>query len=52
MANIAPVWHGQVAEGESGKDAPVPRLELHAMRQEFPIARSRCYLNNASIAPL
>ena len=52
MANIAPVWHGQVAEGGSGKDASVPRLELHAMREEFPIARSRCYLNNASIAPL
>ena len=31
---------------------PPPSLELHAMRAEFPIARSRCYLNNASIAPL
>lgn len=30
----------------------VPSLELRAMRREFPIAHARCYLNNASIAPM
>ena len=30
----------------------LPALELRAMRDQFPIAERRCYLNNASIGPL
>jgi cysteine desulfurase/selenocysteine lyase len=33
-------------------DGAIRPLELASVREEFPIVRERCYLNNASIGPL
>src|SRR5262244_3731058 len=34
------------------EDRVIRQLALASMRDEFPIVRERCYLNNASIGPL
>src|SRR5262249_15766181 len=34
------------------EDGAIRPLDLASVRQEFPIVRERCYLNNASIGPL
>ena len=51
MASIVPVWQRQAVDGIVGGDGEIPQLDLRGMREEFPIARDRSYLNNASIAP-
>ena len=51
LASIVPVGQRPAVDGIVGDDGEIPQLDLRAMREEFPIARDRCYLNNASIAP-
>ena len=52
MASIVPLWQRQDMDDVPGEEGAVVPLELQAMREEFAIARTRSYLNNASIAPL
>lgn len=52
MASLEQCWHDQAVRGLRGEDTPTAPLSLQQVRAEFPIARDRAYLNNASIAPM
>jgi selenocysteine lyase/cysteine desulfurase len=45
-------WHDQAVRGLRNEDSTLPSISLAQVRDEFPIAAERVYLNNASIAPL
>ena len=52
MTSLEQCWREQAVRGLRGEDSPLPAISLGQVRAEFPIARERAYLNNASIAPM
>jgi selenocysteine lyase/cysteine desulfurase len=49
---IADLWREQAVRSLAGEDVEVPALDLATVAAQFPIKRSRAYLNNASIGPM
>lgn len=52
VTSLEQCWRDQAVRGLRGEDSNVPAISLEQVRAEFPIARERAYLNNASIGPM